>query len=474
MRFATGVKVNTSYILLSNLIRLLSNVLLFMGIARLYGPSQFGQFTAAHTLSTIFILVADFGFDVLLSSEIARHRERAANLGHTYLRIKVVLIFLAVVAMISTVSFSTISNDTKLLMYVFVGYVAFSALLNFYFALFKGLEQMHHETFISMCMNAVLLVVIVILGIFRAPLVLLAISFVASRVIGLSLAMMRGRKLISLGKLISASRDKPDLIYVLVFGLNGLFANLSLVQDTILLSWWADDRQVGIYQSVIKIVSLGLIMLDVSFASLLPVLSRLHGNDTHQWQYVGRLLNKSLLFTALPIALLMIVFAEQIIEVVYGLGNYNEAVAPLRLFGIIVLIRYASDASGLILTSSQRQPIRLAVVAVAVVVNFLLNMYAIPRYGINGAAVVAIITNTIIAVGFVTFAWDIVKTWLFELSIYIPVVVGCMVGLVLWSYKALAIWFAIPIVIVTLGCAAYFFGFKRSEREFLFSFKRIA
>lgn len=472
MSQAARIRRNTLFVLLSQIVRLLTNVVLFMGIARLYGPSEFGQFTAAHTLAIIFILLADFGFDVLLSSEIARHRERAAALSQMYLSVKLVLAIVASLAMALTASVQSVSSATKLLMYVFSMYVLFSALLNFFFALFKGFEEMHHETRISLVINSLLLVAVVALGLSHVPIGVLAVAFVGSRILGLVLALIVAARKVPLRTFGFSFALKPDILLIGVFGLHALFGNLFFIQDTVLLSWWAGDHAVGIYQSVFKIVSLALVLLDVSFATLLPVLSRMHGEDNARWHSLGHLLHKTLIFTGLPIALIMIVYAEQIIGLIYP-DSFNEAIPLLRVFGWTVMIRYAADASATMLTSARRQGARLVVVAVAVVLNYVLNVYAIPRFGTMGACVVSLATNMLVAVGYVTAAWKDVRNWLYDLHNYIPAVAAVLVGVALWQYRGFPLWLAGPSVVVLLGVVSYGLGYTRSERALLFSLKKV-
>lgn len=470
---AARIKRNTVFVLLSHIVRLLANVVLFIGIARFYGPTEFGQFTAAHTLSIIFILLADFGFDVLLSSEIARHRDRAAELAESYFTVKVVLAFVATAGMIFTASLQHVSEPTRWLMYTFSLYVLLSALVNFFFALFKGFEEMHHETRISFIMNLLLLLVVVVLSAGHAPPTILAAVFVGSRVVGLVLALAVAARFVPLRKFRFTLRSRPDFLAIGVYGLNALFGNLFFTQDTLLLSWWAGDQQVGIYQSAFKVVSLALVALDVLFATLLPVLSRLHETGSGRWLSVGRLLHKTLVFVGLPIGLIMIVYAEQVMSLVYGNRGYAEAVPLLRIFGFIVLVRYACDASATMLTSSHRQHIRLLLAGGAVVLNYILNAYAIPRYTTMGAAFVSLVINALVCVGYVVAAWKDVKSWLIELRTYVPVLVAAVTGILLWEYRPVSFWIGAPAVLLLLATTAYVAGFDRSERMLLFSLREL-
>src|ERR1051325_10385474 len=81
---ASRLKRNSILSLLSSGTRLVANSLMFIGIARFYGPEVFGSFSAAYILASIFIVVGDFGFDNLLTIEVSRSPERVAESVREY------------------------------------------------------------------------------------------------------------------------------------------------------------------------------------------------------------------------------------------------------------------------------------------------------------------------------------------------------------------------------------------------------
>ena len=76
---AVVIRRNTVFSFAAALIRMLATMLMFVGIARFFGPQAFGQFALAHTYLTIFYIIADFGIDILLMTELAYRREETAK-----------------------------------------------------------------------------------------------------------------------------------------------------------------------------------------------------------------------------------------------------------------------------------------------------------------------------------------------------------------------------------------------------------
>ena len=465
------IRRNFLFSFLSQFIRMITSFLLFIGIARVYGPEAFGQFTAAHALSTIFILVADFGFDTLLTSKLSRRQEQIGELFRIYFSTKIVFAVFATCLMIATALVQTVSPATKELMYIFSFYVFFSSLTNFFFALFRSLEKFHHETRIFLWMNLLLLGSAAIFGFLKASLVVITIAFVASRLIGLAMALATASKLVDLSRLQLVRIRKSELVVIAVFGFQAIFATLFFTQDTILLSWWTNDQAVGIYQAVFKIVGFTLLAAEIISLSLIPVLSRLHENEIGTWRVLNELLHKTLLYVGSILGLVAIVFAEPLISLLYGMNSYGDAVSILRVFGCTIVIRHLCESSAAALTSSQRQHVRLYVVASATIINFVLNVFIIPRYGVMGAAFVSLFTNIFVSLGYTVGAGSDSLRLFLNWKIYLIPLASASLGFIIWSANWNDTLIALPFAVVALIVTTFAIGFSKKERSYILSFK---
>src|SRR3989304_8379661 len=103
---------NSFFLFFSQIIRLLTNFLIFIGIARFYGPEGLGQFSIAFTVANICIMIADFGFDVLLASEIAKNRSEALQISRKYFSLKIIFAAIGSSLMIAIPSFQAFSDES--------------------------------------------------------------------------------------------------------------------------------------------------------------------------------------------------------------------------------------------------------------------------------------------------------------------------------------------------------------------------
>jgi len=356
MTEAVRIRRNSVFSLFSISVRLLANVIVFWIIGSYYGPKIFGQFTAAHTLATIFILFADFGLDILLTTEIARNKKNAVELFQKFFSIKIVFAFFALIAMWVVSLSLDFSSDVRLLILIFSFYVPLTTLTNFLFALYKGFEKLEYETGVSLIVNVTLLVIVIVLLIVHVNVIYIAYSFVITRLIGFLVAFTFSFNLLPTIKYkITFVRWKELKDKVIIFGLTLLFGTLFFQLDTILLSIWKGDKDVGIYQAAFKLIALPLVIPDILINALLPVLTRLNEDNEQKWIKLEVLLNKTLTFISIPLSIILFIFSDYIINFIYPINEYSDAIPILRIFAIILFFRFAVESFALMLTTSNRQ-----------------------------------------------------------------------------------------------------------------------
>lgn len=475
MELAARLRWNSIFLLLSAGIRLFTNALLFLGLARFYGPEAFGQFTIAHTLAALFLLVADFGLDLLFTTEVARQRPHIDALFRSFAAVKLFFAGLAIAGMWLLPAFHEFSETTRWLIYIFSFSTACNALTNFLFALFKGLEQFRYETWVSFVENLVLLLGLVVLGVLHAHLWLFAAMFAGTRFLGLIIAaaitvrFVRPRAVRSLN--LAECRDVVRKGWV--FGAHLLFEACYYQLDTILLALWKGDYVVGIYQAGMKLMALALTLPDILIGAVIPALSYFHGKDEARWQQLGKLLNKTLFFLALPLALIFFVYPEPVVRLIYGAENFAPAIPIMRVTALIILIRLALAAYGIMLTTSGRHRVRMITVTLATLLALGLHAYAIPRYGAYGAAWVSVIVNFFVAVIFAYSCRALFLKWTLEKHYLLPGLLFAILGFMLWSFADLNAWYGIATIAIFSIVIIYFAGYTKNERaKMLFDFSR--
>jgi O-antigen/teichoic acid export membrane protein len=474
MRWGSKVHKNSLFSFLSSVVRLGTNILMFVGVARFYGAETFGQFTVAHAYFTLALTLGDFGLDMLLATEIARDLGQAERTIARILPLKIAFGLLATLAFGFVAWMLGLSDATTRLMLIMSLGILATTLTTFCFAIGKGFEALDIETRATFLQQTVLLVVLVGLGVMKVSVYWIAWAFVLTRVVGLvsgALQVFR-RYHIRITFRLMGMRDTPVGQW-LPFGVTLIFGTLLIQQDTLLLAAWKGDHAAGLYQAAMKLIAVVLVVPDVVTAALLPVFSRLFVENRGRWQDVVGITAKFLCFVCVPVVVVFLIYPSDVISLVYGDHDFQEAIPVLAVLGLMVFVRFSVETFGLVLTTTRRQIMRMWIVVVSAILNVLLNSYAIPRYGIVGAAWVSLVCNIVVGVLYVLSARRVGMA-LFE--VWTPRVVkslGIVAGIcVLLSFRQI-IPFIPGMVIAGVGIPIllFYYGFSQQERQYVLMVK---
>lgn len=471
MNESSLIKRNSFFSLLSISSRLIANVIVFWLIARIYGPDPFGTFTFAHTTATLLILLADFGFDILLTTEISKAKKEALRTFHNIFSYKILFSITAFIIMWAFSLQSGYSQETRSILQVFTFFLLFTTLTNFSLALTKGFEKFQYESIVLVITNAGLVIVVTILSLLKVDILFIAIAFVLMRFLGMILSIYYNKKLLpELSFRIVIPKEKELHKKVLIFGFHLLFANLFFQIDTILLSFWKGNVYVGIYQAVFKLIILPLMIPDILNLTLLPVLSRLFVTDKEKALRISYLMNKLLFFLSLPITLILYVYAGDIIHLIYGGKQFAESIPVLKIFAFNIFIRFSFEAFALILTTTNRQIIRMLTVMIATILNISLNYFLIPEFGVIGAAYVSLICILFVYGVYSIYSLKLLKNWYLNINFFALGVFTVIVGFLLVNTLNLASYIGIPLILIIFSVIGLLFYFTKEDKGTLFSF----
>lgn len=449
-------------------------MLMFVGIARIYGPETFGQFTTAHIYLTLFLYLADFGFDQLVATEIARDASSARSQMERFFPLKLVAGSVATVAMWAIALVSGVSSSTIQLMFVLSSGLLVTTLATYYFAVARGHEELHHEAVVVSLQQGFLLVVLLGVAVLRLSIMWVAVAFVLSRILGLALIRRRIRDRLSLRLSEVTLRNwSSTLLQGLPWGIHLLFGALYFQLDTLLLSAWRGDHAAGIYQSAMKLAVVVLVVPDVLVSALLPTFARLHNENKQKWEELGRIASRTLFYVSLPFALIFVLYPHQVLALVYGGEGFADAVPVLRMLGAILVVRFSVETFGLVLTTTRNQTIRMWLVVGVTILNISLNSYAIPRYGVEGAISVSLVSNIVVGIGYAMAARRVgfsLRLLVGKRSVLV-LILSSLMGAALWSFANASLIAGFVTVMVVCPLICYLVGYSADERKMVFELR---
>jgi len=124
--------------------------------------------------------------------------------------------------------------------------------------------------------------------------------------------------------------------------------------------------------------------LDVAF---FPIISRGIGkNEMDNVRSVAATVQRWALLVTIPVAIVMMLFAAEILDVFYG-GVYRAGAMVMAVLVLAFLIKAVVSTLLLTLAAMRRVMLELKIAAAVALINVILNIFLIPLYGMEGAAI---------------------------------------------------------------------------------------
>ncbi len=183
---------------------------------------------------------------------------------------------------------------------------------------------------------------------------------------------------------------KPDFSRLLLFGLPAMLTifghNVLQSTDTILLTYFAGLTQAGFYQAAVPLAGVVLYLGYAVSAVTTPMVSELLAQKKRKELKTGiKLLHKYLFLGAIPVAAGLITFPEVFISVFFGEKFLGGAPALMILsVGVAFYTMAYVNLSAIFGLGKPKQTTKIMLATI--VLNILLNIALIPKFGIIGAA----------------------------------------------------------------------------------------
>jgi len=356
-------------------------------IARYLGTTGFGEFASIMATTAFVLALTDFGLEPILVrdlSKVGANRERILG-GILSLRVLMGGVVLAAMALI--VTFSGWSQPVRLaIMLSSLGQVLTAGQMAM-LGVFRAHERMEYDTAASLLYQGVsfgfTLVAIAVDGGF--------LGIVVSQVAGetVKLILLSGwvqRRFLRLRLVWDVRQMAHNLREALPIAGMALTSVVSFRMNVIMLTAWQGPRDVALFDSAQRLFfSISMIPMMILVA-VFPVLCRLAGQDWPALRRTYAATFKYLLILGLAVTAVLAVWAEPIMNLLYG-RSFAAAASSMRWLGLSTVAWFLIPLTNFVMTSVGRQSWSIAGVLAGVLVNVVVNIFSVPSYGHEGAAI---------------------------------------------------------------------------------------
>lgn len=434
----------------------LSVLLLTIYAARVLGPIEFGRFTFALAVVSLFIIFSDFGLSDIITRDFARDKEDEKEFS-AITSLKIILC-VGTWLLMAIASFFIVSDPlVRTIIWLLGAHLIFNSFGDTFIAFFRARMLMEYEAWVKI-IQAVLVTVIGFYIIFNFPSATnLSYGYlIASFVILVFTLLFFSLRIQPIRIVWNVDTWKKFLGRSWPLGFATIFATVYLYIDSVMLGFWGQITQVGWYTAAYKITYVPLVAMAFISMAFYPTLSKFFEESKEKLQKFWNYQMEIMIVLAMPMMVGGTLLASKIVVLFYGV-SYAPAIPVFKLLVLVAGINFLYVSYNTVLVVSGQQKKHLWICLITAVTNIVLNFFLIPRYSFYGAGLATLFSYIVLFALEVEFARRFTPIAIFSLRLFrvsvVTILSSILMAIVL--YQLLIHGFSF-IVIFVIGVAVYF------------------
>ena len=420
-----------------------SKGLIFLGtvyLARILGKAGFGLFSLALTVGVYLWAIADIGITGYGVREIARNREKTAELYSLLNSLR--FVFALCLFLVFSVALYMIHMPLEKKLILLSGgiYPITSALSSEW--VFRGLEKMQYIVAGSLTTSLFYLgnLFLFVKGYSDTTMAVLLYSnsFLAGSLI--SMILLRHKLNIPFSFLVSFKDWWFHMKESFYFAINTVLNNVSIFIPILFMGFWSTAEELGIFSAPFRLTSMITHAGGLVVSALYPTLSNLYVTDRDTFNKTHAGFQKLIIMIAMPVCIISAILSKDIVMFIFG-SLYVQSIGIFNVLiwlSLLVIIRYSF---GNALLSANFHRFNMIATGTGAVIVILVSIVLIPKYSGYGAAFALIcgeILTLILMIGL--FRKKVYRSVFFK-SYFTKILLASMVmGLIIISLDFPAVW----------------------------------
>ena len=382
---------NSVWMIIQHMYSMLTSLIIVALIARHLGPSDYGLINYCASVITIFTTLAGLGLENLIVSEIIKNPDREGGYLGTALVMRLASSFISYPLILALIAALNPGNNTLLLVAAFqaLGMVFQSYDVLVYW--FRLKLKMKYVSVALICAITVASLLRVLLLVNKATVEWFALAIsVQAFVAGLLItAFFLTKKDV---RLKVKSNDAKALLRI---SYNCIISSMSIViymeADKIILENMTDSAHVGIYSAAVLMATCWQFIPNALIDSSRPVILEKRKISYEEYIDQFKLIMGGVNLMSFVFALLMTCLGWVVIYVIYGI-EYIGAFIPLIILSWASFIGVSGYTRTIWITGESLYKYEKYYAVSAAILNIVLDIVFIWKFGIVGAAVATLIT----------------------------------------------------------------------------------
>jgi O-antigen/teichoic acid export membrane protein len=170
--------------------------------------------------------------------------------------------------------------------------------------------------------------------------------------------------------------------------------------DTVMLSIMKDQTAVGLYGASYKILEILIALPGMFMGILLPLFAKYYIQDKTRFQHIFQQAFNIILTIAIPLTVGGILLSSNILGLIAG-SEFLPSTTTLQVLFVGIGFIFLGNLMGHILIGSEFQNKSMYIAIIGAFVNVVLNLYLIPKYSYLGAAIATAITEGLVLISYI-------------------------------------------------------------------------
>lgn len=351
-------------------------------VPRKIGAAGMGVMVVAWSVTGILSNIEALGTSNFLITEIARRPQRARNLIADAIALRLLLAVPVWVLLALYLKLSHPSTVQLVVLLLAAASMQLQLIGQTILAGFQGLEKMQYYVYadvISRICGAGGSVVLVLFGFGVEALMALAVLGAASM---LAMSIAWAHRHLGFALPSKLGDIKTVAVGSLAFWANSVFISIYAWIDSVVLAILTNATVVGWYGAPLKLYATLMFVPVIVTTAVLPRLSSAHEKGLESFRAVLLPTAELIVLVSFPVAAGTIAVSRPLVSLIYG-PDFANSVIILTLLAVSLPPLYLNIVVGQALTASKRQLEWTKVMAVAAVLNPIINVFAIRYFAAN-------------------------------------------------------------------------------------------
>ncbi len=361
-------------------------------IARHLGPKNYGELSYAISFTSIFSFLASLGIDQILYRDLIKYPEKRNEYLGSAISLRV-LASIVTSAICVGAAFLFSSKDVSLLLIFIISLTYFFSSFQLLSTEFQADSNSKYPSIFSFFVVLILNILKITVVVFDKGVIYLAgIILLEPILYSIAYFYLRTKFYGTINKLkfnktiaISILKDSFPLIFASAFYV--IYARI----DQVMIKYMLDATSVGLYDAAVRISELSYFVPNIIVAALFPaIINAKKSSDELYYKRLKKLLYSLAIMSTL-IAIVTTFLSRELILIIFG-AKFIEALPVLRIYvwsnigaALNLFVQQVLVAENLTKHIS-------VTTFCGMIVNVVLNIYLIPKYGMVGAAFASFIS----------------------------------------------------------------------------------